>query len=116
MHDQNWQPIMRAGKKLERGPRDNPPCAQCPKVPDEIKMEFRNNLGRISPCHAVEWTPESRRAWGHYWETKSGCQPAQDAFSREMCGQLERMVSLSTRRLQEPARITQALLAAMGKG
>lgn len=115
LHDQNWQPIMRAGKKTPRPPNSHPPCFSCPKVPDEIKKAHIAEPGKITPQHAVEWTAASRQAWGHYWATKSGANPEQDNYSREMCGALERLVVLSTRRLQDPARLANELAGLFGK-
>lgn len=116
MHDENWQPVMRMGKKLERAKGDRPPCGQCPKVPAEVKLQYRENLTKITPYHTIEWTPQSRQAWGLYWQTKSGSQPQHDEYSREVCGHLEQIVTLSTRRLQDPSRLAGMVLGILGKG
>jgi len=64
----------------------------------------------VTPADAAEWTPASLATWCHYWATKSGACPPQDAASQEMCGHLEQVIQLSTRNLHDPGKITSGLI------
>lgn len=118
MYDDRWQPIMRhkgdKPEQLERPPNNKPPCYMCPKVPEDVRKKAKRQ-DDVTPRDAVEWTEASWQAWNHYWATKSGAGPEQDAYSRELCGCLERLVQLSTRRLHDPARMGQQLAAMLGR-
>lgn len=114
----DWKPIQRHGPdgkmiKMPRPRTQKPPCYMCPKVPDDVKRAARKN-DDITPKDAMEWNDQSWQAWRHYWATKSGAGPDQDAYSREICGYLEQVVQLSTRRLHDPTRLTNILAAMLG--
>lgn len=106
---------MRNGVKIPRSPLQPPPCYQCPKIPHDVKTDPAMR-GKIGPKYAIEWTPRSRQAWNHFWATKSGAGPEQDELSREVCGKLEQVVTLSTRRLHDPARMANHLAVLLKGG
>lgn len=112
-HDENWKPVIRGGRKL---PLLAPtPCGMCPKVPQETKDAARQSGRKVTRDDAREWTPENYQSWLHYWATKAGSAPEQDAASREMCAMLEQSLHMHGKRVSDPMRLG-GLMVTMMKG
>lgn len=111
----DWRPIMRAGQPMPRPPSAPTPCDMCPKIPDGTRKAAREQKRRLRATDAAEWSADNRQTWLHYWATKAGSMPEQDPASREMVAYLEQIVQLSTRKLQDPARLAGALADMLGR-